>query len=333
MVAYFSAHQINPSLSYYAYMANDEHVEILARGVTGWHAWRSKNRRVSPDLSRVEFVDADLQGVDLHSVNFSDTNLSATNLYLADLSGAKLYGANLTRADLNMAVLLDAELAAALFGRTKLAALDLRRAKGLEAARHQGPSSIGIDTVFASDGKIPEPFLKGVGVPDTFIAFIRSLAANPIKFYSCFISYSTKDEVFANRLYDELQARVRCWFAPQDIQGGKKIHEQIDEAIQAHDRLLIILSEHSMKSEWVKTEITKARRREVKENRRVLFPIRLVSFQALQAWECFDADLGKDSAKEIRQFYVPDFSRWREGREEYLREVDRLLRDLRASRA
>jgi hypothetical protein len=27
---------------------------------------------------------------------------------------------------------------------------------------------------------------------------------------------------------------VRCWFAPHDIQGGKTIHEQIDEAIRLH---------------------------------------------------------------------------------------------------
>ncbi|HEX5106252.1 MAG TPA: toll/interleukin-1 receptor domain-containing protein, partial [Pirellulaceae bacterium] len=54
-----------------------------------------------------------------------------------------------------------------------------------------------------------------------------------LTFYSCFISYSTKDQDFADRLYADLQARgVRVWFAPHDIQGGRKIHEQIDEAIR-----------------------------------------------------------------------------------------------------
>ena len=53
-------------------------------------------------------------------------------------------------------------------------------------------------------------------------------------------------------------ADVRCWFAPHDIQGGRKIHEQIGEAIRVYDRLLLILSEHSMNSEWVKTEIAHA---------------------------------------------------------------------------
>jgi hypothetical protein len=33
---------------------------------------------------------------------------------------------------------------------------------------------------------------------------------------------------------------------------------------------------------------------------------------AIQAWECFDADAGKDSAREIREYYVPDFSAWKD---------------------
>ena len=35
-----------------------------------------------------------------------------------------------------------------------------------------------------------------------------------------------------------------------------------------------------MSSEWVKTEIAKARKREVKEGKRVLFPVRLVGFES-----------------------------------------------------
>ena len=42
------------------------------------------------------------------------------------------------------------------------------------------------------------------------------------------------------------------------MQAGKKIHEQIDEAIRIYDRMLLILSEASMSSRWVKTEIAHA---------------------------------------------------------------------------
>jgi hypothetical protein len=52
--------------------------------------------------------------------------------------------------------------------------------------------------------------------------------------------------------------KLRVWFAPEDIQGGKKLHQQIERAIQVHDRLLLVLSESSIHSEWVITEIRNA---------------------------------------------------------------------------
>lgn len=91
---------------------------------------------------------------------------------------------------------------------------------------------------------------------------------------------------------------------PHQIAGGKKLYEQIDEAIRQHERLLLILSPSSIHSEWVNTEIAKARKR---EHRRVLFPLRLVSFESLLHCECFDADTGKDSAREIREYFIPGF--------------------------
>jgi hypothetical protein len=99
---------------------------------------------------------------------------------------------------------------------------------------------------------------------------------------------------------------VRCWFAPHDVQGGKKLHEQIDEAIRRYERRLLILSPNSMSSKWVKTEIRNSRKREVAEKKRVLFPVRLASYEALREWKLFDGDEGEDLATEIREYYIPD---------------------------
>ena len=72
-----------------------------------------------------------------------------------------------------------------------------------------------------------------------------------------------------------------------------------------------MLSEHSIQSEWVMTEIRKAREMEKNEKRRKLFPIRLTDFETLRDWTCFDADTGKDLAVEVREYFIPDFSNWK----------------------
>ena len=84
-----------------------------------------------------------------------------------------------------------------------------------------------------------------------------------------------------------------------------------------------------MTSEWVKTEIAKARKREANEGKRVLFPVRLVGFERLRDWECFDGDTGKDSAREIREYFTPDFSDWKD-HDSYQAALVRLVGDLTA---
>jgi hypothetical protein len=211
-------------------------------------------------------------------------------------------------------------------------AVDLSKWTGLESVRHLGPSLVAVSTLVASHGNIPERFLRGSGIHDSFVIYARSLAGSPIEMYSCFISYASGDQELADRLYADLTHRgVTCWYAPRDVKSGRKLHEQIDEAIRLHDKLLLLLSPSSMKSEWVKTEISKARHREVREKRRVLFPISLVSFESLKNWECFDADIGKDSAREIREYYVPQFEDWRIDQHRYGQELDKLIKSLERS--
>jgi hypothetical protein len=232
---------------------------------------------------------------------------------------------------------------------TQLGDLDLSQTTGLKSIVHLGPSSLGTDTLHRSQGNIPEVFLRGCGLSDweiqaaklyspalgagEIVAVLyevgRLKGERSIEFYSCFISYSTKDQEFADRLHADLQDRgVRCWFAPHDISAGRKVYEQIDEAIHLYDRLLLILSEHSMSSEWVKTEIAHARQKELNEKRQVLFPISLVSFEKIRDWKNFDADTGKDSAREIREYFIPDFSNWKD-HDSYQAAFERLVTDLK----
>ena len=127
-------------------------------------------------------------------------------------------------------------------------------------------------------------------------------------------------------------ANMRVWFAPEDMKGGKKLHEQLFDAIQVHDKLLLVLSDNSILSEWVITEIRKALAQEKKENLRKLFPIRLVDFETLQEWTCFNADAGKDLAVEVREYFIPDFSNWKD-HDSFEAAFARLQTDLRAADA
>lgn len=290
---------------------------------------------------------------DLRKINFDNANLSNAELILADLSEADLKYADLREANLQRTVLKDANLTdanleRALLGETRFTNTDLTRTMGLLSCRHARPSLVDPATIHRSSG-LPEDFLLACGLspldiriaeistPGLAAAQVRDVAENirqlvdqPARRTSCFISYSSEDEEFATRLYDDLRSNgVLCWFAPHDIRGGKKIYEEVRDAIRRSDRVLLVLSEHSMKSGWVKTELANAAQREILEKRQVLFPIGLVSFEAIRKWESFDADAGRDYAKQVREYFIPDFSNWEKG-VAYQKSLQRLLDDLNA---
>jgi hypothetical protein len=188
--------------------------------------------------------------------------------------------------------------------------------------QHDGPSSIGIDTIYHSQGNIPEAFLRGAGVPDDMITYSKSLVGQPFQYYSCFISYSSRDEALAQRLHADLQDKgVRCWFAPEDLKIGDEFQSRIDESIHVYDRLLLILSEHSVKSRWVQKEVESAFEKEGKEDRIVLFSVRIdeAVMDSAVGWV---ADIR-------RQRHIGDFRRWKD-HDAYRQAFQRLLRDLKA---
>ena len=283
------------------------------------------------DLSAATLGNAYLYGANLSGANLRDAGLDFAHLTNMDLRSASLCGASLIGTKLSMAALSSADFGGANLGYTVFAHCDMSEIKGLDLARHAAPSTIGLDTIYKSKGKISESFLRGCGVPESFITQMHALvgAEDGIQYYSCFLSHSTRDKEFADRLYGQMQqAKLRVWFAPEDMKSGAKLHEQIETAIRVYDKLLIVLSEASLQSEWVKTELRKAFKAERREGRRKLFPVRLVDIETIQAWECFDADSGKDLATELREYFIPDFSDWK-NHDAFEAAFARLLKDLR----
>lgn len=264
-------------------------------------------------LYRADLIQAVLEGANLQAADFRDANLRRADLRKTYLGGAIFTGANLYEADLSGATL----------NGTTFGDNDLSVVHGLDKVTHGGASIIGISTIYSSQGKIPESFLRGCGVPEEFITFMHSLIGASIQFYSCFISYSSKDQSFAERLYSDLQELgIRCWFAPADLKVGERFQERIDESIKLHDKLLLILSKHSITSSWVKKETEVAITREKEQRRTVLFPIRLDNEVM---------EFKKDWLMLIRNTrQIGDFTGWKD-EENYQKALSRLVRDLTLS--
>src|SRR5260221_459687 len=126
-------------------MANPEHLAALRLGSSEWNSWRETHRSIRADLRTADLKEADLSGADLSGADLSGADLSGADLREADLSGADLSGANLSEA---------------IVGWTTFADVDLSSALNLDTVRHDGPSTIGIDTIYKSKEKIPDAFLR-----------------------------------------------------------------------------------------------------------------------------------------------------------------------------
>jgi hypothetical protein len=264
------------------------------------------------NLINADLTDADLTGADLTKADLSGAGLLRTNF-----EGAYLYEVNLTGSRLRKPILTQSKLFMTIFG-----GIDLSDTIGLEHCVHLGPSVIDFRTLSLSKD-LPISFLRGCGLPETLIDYLPSLRGDAIQFYSCFISYSVKDQIFAERLHADLQNKgVRCWFAPHDLPIGAKTWDAIDEAIRLRDKLLLILSKASIDSEWVEDEVNKAYAEERSRKETVLLPIRLDN-----------AVISTDEPWAVKlrdQRNIGDFRQWREPAE-YQKSLDRLLRDLKAS--
>jgi hypothetical protein len=113
-----------------------------------------------------------------------------------------------------------------------------------------------------------------------------------------------------------------CEAAPRPSTGKSTAppsSHEIDVAIRQREKVLLILSEHSIKSDWVEDEITKAFEEERKRDQIVLFPIRLddAVMTTDEAW-----------AAKLRQRNIGDFRRWKD-HDAYKQSFERVVRDLK----
>ena len=297
----------------------------------------------STDLTGSDLSDADLRGAVLSEAILS-CRLHRANLGGADLTCARIgigmatKGSGRSRNRIHISVYLhsadltNANLEDAIIGGTLFAGVDLSRCLSLERAKHIERSTVGADTLratadgltedFSTNKRAVESFLRSCGVEEVTLEHFRMLLSKPIKFHSCFISYSHNDEAFAKQLYNDLQENgIRCWYAPDDLRIGDKLRPTIDQSIMFHDKLLLILSKHSVKSSWVENEVHSILEQEEVRGETCLLPIRLddaVMDKSLIGW----------AAQIRRSRLIGDFCAW-ENNDAYQMSFERLLRDLK----
>lgn len=343
-------------------MPNEDHVNTVKQGAEVWNRWRVDNTTVRPDLSganltKVDLRSADLKGADLSNANLisadlkganlREANLDKTNLSSADLRGAYLNDANIIRANFGHADLKGADLSDANLNDVDLSGADLNgmnlsqawiyavtfanndlgKIKGLESVEHRGPSTIGVDTLYKSAGKIPEPFLRGCGLRDWEIEatklYCRDLkneeiisilyeiqplrAHQAIQINPLFISYSHSDSSFVDKLERHLnQTGIRFWRDVHHATAGR-LEKQVDRAMRLNPIVLLILSEHSVKSDWVEHEVRLARKLEIESGRDVLCPITLDDSWKTSRWP-------ERLREQITEYNILDFSSWSDER-------------------
>ena len=90
-----------------------------------------------------------------------------------------------------------------------------------------------------------------------------------------FISYSTRDQEYANKVHDTLTKHgINSWIATNEIHGGQSFAEEITDAIQNCKVFCLVLSQNSDQSPHVSNETSLAF-----SARKTIIPIRIQRFE------------------------------------------------------
>jgi uncharacterized protein YjbI with pentapeptide repeats len=285
-------------------------------------------------LGEAHLREAKLIKADLRAANLDGADLRKADLTKAKLSDAKLGGA-LTEANLSSAILWRADLSGAHFlgtnfsnaatAQTIFGGVDLSEAIGLDDVNHRGPSRISTDTLALSKGKISDVFLRGCGLSDWEIETSKLYnpelnnegvnkilykmydlrASQALQIARLFISYSHGDGAFVDKIESYLNHKgIRFWRDVHDMKSGRMI-KQINRAIELNPTVLLILSKHSLKSDWVEHEVRKARQLEKKLKRDVLCPVALDHSWKKSPWPEW-------LMEQVMEYNILDFSAWKD---------------------
>ena len=129
------------------------------------------------------------------------------------------------------------------------------------------------------------------------------------------------------RLVDELRRGIPLerrgddlGVVPRGSERGMVVSVSNDEVLRFYDKLVLVLSEHTVASHWVQHEVEVALSKELNGQQRFLYPISLdkAVLDSPESW-----------AIQLHHRSIADFARWKE-HDAYQKAFTQLLRDLKA---
>lgn len=102
-----------------------------------------------------------------------------------------------------------------------------------------------------------------------------------------FVSHVSEDRAAAMEIVGELERRgVQCWITPRDVGPGKPFDDEIADAIERSQAMLLIFSNRCNESEYIRREVTVAG-----ESQKVIIPFRIEASEPKRGLRVRLADL------------------------------------------
>ncbi|MCH7772265.1 MAG: toll/interleukin-1 receptor domain-containing protein [Bacteroidetes bacterium] len=278
---------------------------------------------VETDLTGANLCASDFIGADLSNANLSAANLRQVNFFWATLDNANLTSANLYSTSFIKTFFNNTNLDSAILGQTVFSDVDLLQLEGLANCLHRSRSYVDANILLRYGDILPQEFLRGIGLTEDFIKYLPSLSDITTQYYSCFILYPNEDKLFAKKLHKDLQNEgVRCWLTPDNKKTGDRVKDLINEVNTADDKLLFILSNNSIDSKWIITEVEDVLAEDGQRKRSILMPLKINS----------DITSGDKSVlnKILSEKHISDFTNWNKPNE-YNIAFNELLENLKVN--
>jgi len=278
---------------------------------------------VEADLTGTNLCASDFIGADLSNANLSAANLSQANFFWATLDYANLTRANLFSTSFIKTFFKNTNFDSVILGQTVFSDVDLLQLEGLDSCFHRSRSYVDANILLRSGDILPQEFLRGIGLTEDFIKYLPSLSEITAQYYSCFILYSNKDKLFAQKLHNDLQNEgVRCWLTPDNKKTGDSVTDLINEVNTNEDKLLVILSNNSIANKLIITEVEDVLAEEGQRKQSILMPLKI------------NGDLTMEDKSVLNKIlsgkHISDFTNWNKPNE-YNIAFNELLENLKVN--